>query len=405
MSAHLREELRKTADQAQTYDVYAGSVAAARRGRRRAVVAWALLVAALTLAVPFVPWSPPPTPPADSAAVALPDRLGLPAFGSRGVAGLGAAAVVYSGYGGRFGPFFDDADTFAFVGATAEDYRTLHTGLIDDQVLLSPDGTVVAIPERLVDLRTGKERELPGVPVAWSPDGSRLVVEGTRMRIVDVATGAETDLGPVDEWSSAAWSPDGRRLAYEQDHRIIVRDETGRTLSSFVPPGGTMLAGKGAWTPDGRALALLPSNTRAWAPRWFDPADGHEVDGPDLPAIGGEIYGGSLLGWRPDGSALVFINAFHPRLLALASGAAEPVSVMTLPAEVYYLDVSDRAIESGRMRTGDAPFFIGPHLWPWLIGGAAGVLGLWWLVRRMNERARTQRVRAVPWETTHGPLV
>ncbi|GIM97365.1 WD40 repeat domain-containing protein [Paractinoplanes toevensis] len=405
MSANLREELRRTADQAQTYDVYAGSVAKARRGRRRSVAAWVLLVAALALAVPFVSRSRPAIPPAGSATSTLPDRLGLPAFGSRGVAGLGAASVVYSGYGGRFGPFFDDADTFALVGAATEDYRTLHTGLIEDGVLLSPDGTVVAIPEQLVDLRTGDQRPLPGVPVAWSPDGRRIVVQGTRLRIVDVTTDATIDLGPADEWTSAAWSPDGRRLAYEQDHRIIVADESGRALGSFVPPGGSVLAGKGAWAPDGRALALLPSETRSWALRWFDPADGREVSGPDLPAIDGEIFGGSLLGWRPDGSALAFVAANQPRLLALTPGTAEPVSAMALPSEVYYLDIADRAIESGQVRAGDPPFFIGPLMWPRLIVGAAGVLVLWWLIRRARERARLRRVVATPWETTHGPLV
>jgi len=405
MSARLREELQREAAEAQTYDVYAGSVLDARRGRRRAVAAWALLVAAVTLAVPFVSRSRPPMPPADSAAVALPDRLGLPAFGSRGVAGLGAASVVYSGDGGRFGPFFDDADTSALVGATAEDYRTLHTGLAYDRVLLSPDGTVLAIPERLVDLRTGKQRPLPGAPFGWSPDGRRLVTADSRMRIVDVATGATTDLGPVDEWSSAAWSPDGRRLAYEKDHRIIVSDGAGRTLGSFAPPSGSVLAGKGAWTPDGRAVAVVPADARSWEPRWFDPTSGREVDGPVLPAIGGEIFAGSLLGWRPDGAALAFVSGDRPRLLALAPGAAEPTSVMVLPSQVTYLDLADQAIESGRVRAGEPPFLIGPRLWTRLIVGALGVLLIGWLTRRVRERARIRRVMATPWETTWGPLV
>jgi hypothetical protein len=405
MSARLREELRREAAEAKTYDVYAGSLRKARRGRRRAVVAWALLVAAVALATPFLSRSHPPVPPADSATVALPDRLGLPAFGSRGVAGLGAAAVVFSGDGGRFGPFFDDADTYALVGATAEDYRTVHTGLVYDHVLLSPDGTVVAVPERLINLSTGDEQPIPGAPLAWSPDGRRLVTADSRVRIVDLATGATTDLGPADEWSSAAWSPDGGRLAYERDHRIIVSDATGRTLGSFEPAYGSVLAGKGAWTPDGRAVAVVSAQARSWEPRWFDPAGGREVSGPALPAIPGEIFGGSLLGWRPDGAALVFVSGAHPRLLALAPGAAQPVSVMVLPSEVTYLDLADRAIESGQVRVGEPPFPIGPRLWTRLAVGALGAVVLGWLIRRMRERARMRRIVATPWETTHGPLV
>jgi hypothetical protein len=404
MSAGLREELRRRAAEADTYDVYAGSVRRARRGRRRAVVAWALLVAAVGLAVPFVPRSQPPAPAAGNAAVALPDRLGLPAFGSRGVAGLGAAAVAYSGYGGRFGPFLDDADTYALVGATAEDYRTLHTGPAEDRVRLSPDGTVLAVRDRLVNLRTGAERPLPGAPLAWSPDGRRLVTAGSRVDLVDVATGAATDLGPADEWSSAAWASDGR-LAYTMGHRIVVGDATGRTLGSFSPPFGSVLAGKGAWTPDGRAVAVVPAEARRWAPRWFDPAGGREVNGPALPAIGGEVFEGSLLGWRPDGAALVFVFAHRPRLLALAPEAAAPVSAMTLPSAVFDLDLADRAIGSGRVRAGDPPFPVGPRLWPRLAMVAVGVLVLGWLGRRLRERARMRRIAATPWETTHGPLV
>jgi hypothetical protein len=405
MSAGLREELRREATAARTYDAYAGSLLKARRGRRHAVLAWVLLVAAVALAIPLLSRSQPPAPPADGAAVALPDRLGLPAFGSRGVAGLGAASVVFSGDGGRFGPFFDDADTCALVGATAEDYRTLHTGLAYDHVLLSPDGTMVAVPDRLIHLSTGAEQPIPGAPLAWSPDGRRLVAADSRVRIIDLATGATNDLGPVDRWSSAAWSPDGTRLAYEMDHRIIVSDATGRTLGSFAPAYGSVLAGKGAWTPDGRAVAVLRAEARSWQPSWFDPASGREVSGPILPAIGGEIFAGSLLGWRPDGAALAFVSGEHPRLLALAPGAAQPVSAMVLPSEVTYLDLADRAIESGQVRTGEPPFVIGPRLWTRLATGALGVLLLGLLIRRLRERARMRRIVATPWETTHGPLV
>ena len=405
MNAELREEFRREAAGARTYDVYADSLLQARRGRRRAVVAWALLVAVVALAVPWLSRSQPAVPPAGSAAVSLPDRLGLPADGSRGVAGLGAAAVAYTGDGGRFGPFFDEADTYALVGATAEDYRTLHTGLAYDHVLLSPDGTVVAVPDRLVHLSTGDERPLPGAPLAWSPDGRRLVAADSRVRIVDVATGATTDLGPVDEWSSAAWSPDGSRLAYEKDHRIIVSDVTGRTLGSFEPAYGSVLAGKGAWTPDGRAVAVVAADARSWAPRWFDPSSGREVAGPALPAVVGETFGGGLLGWRPDGAALAFVPGRRPRLLALVPGATQPVSVLALPSEVTHLDISDRAIESGRVRTGEPPSPIGPRLWARLGVGALGVLVLGWLIRWLRERARMRRIVATPWETTHGPLV
>ncbi len=402
MSARLREELRREAATGRTYDVYAGSVRQARRGRRRAAAVWTLLVAVVALAVPVT--MQPADRRADSGAVALPDRLALPAYGSRAAGGLGAASAVFSGYGGRFGPWFDENDTYALVGATAEDYRTIRSPYAYDHVKLSPDGTVLALPDRLVDLRTGAERPLPGSPLAWSPDGSRIVTAADRVRIVDVATGAGTDLGPLEQESAAAWAPDGRRLAFETGNRVEVREATGRTVTTFGLPTGARLLGKGAWTPDGRAVAVTDSDG-AWAPRWFDPATGREVTGPALPAIDGEIFGGGILGWRPDGTALAFIDAHQPRLLALTPGAAQPVPAMTLPSQLNYLDLTERVMRSGGVREGDAPFFIGPRLWLKLSVTAAGALAILLVARRLHERARKRRVAATPWGTTHGPLV
>ncbi|MBL7255580.1 WD40 repeat domain-containing protein [Paractinoplanes lichenicola] len=399
MTAHLREELRREAATAKTYDAYAGSLRRARRGRRRTAVVWAVLVAALALAVPFTPRLAT-TPAADSGAISLPDKLGLPAYGARGVSGLGAASVVYSGYGPRFGPWFDDHDTYGLVGARKEDYRKIHTGLVDDEVLLAPDGATLAVPDRLIDLDTGAERPLPGFPLAWSPDGRRLVTDDGTLRIVDVSTGAATDLATTAAQTSAAWSPDGTRLAYAYQGRLTV---IGPDTKSFELGFDGVLAGKGAWTPDGRAVAVAEQEDRA--PRWFDPATGREVDGPDLPAVDGTVYRRWFVGWRPDGSALVFVLGDEPRLLALTPGADRPTPAMTLPSQVSYLDLADAAIDSGAVREGDSPFFIGP--WWWLRLGAGGlvVLAVVLIVRRLNERARTRRVVAIPWETTHGPLV
>jgi hypothetical protein len=398
----LREELRREAAAARTYDVYAGSLRQARRGRRRAAAVWAMLVAVVALAVPLT--LQPAGPEPDGGAVTLPDRLALPAFGSRGVGGLGAASAVFSGYGGRFGPWFDENDTYALVGATAEDYRTIRSPYAYDQVKLSPDGTLLALPDRLVELRTGAERPLPGLPLAWSPDGTRIAIAADRVRIIDVTGGAGTDLGPLDQESAAAWSPDGSRLAFEAGDRVEVREATGRTVTTFGLPSGARLLGKGAWTPDGRAVAVTDSD-RAWEPRWFDPATGQEVTGPALPAIDGEIFGGGILGWRPDGTALAFIDAHQPRLLALTPGAAQPVPAMILPGQLNYLDLTEQVMRSGGVREGDAPFLIGPRLWLKLSVTALGAVAVLLVARRLHERARKRRVAATPWETTHGPLV
>ncbi|MBU2666169.1 hypothetical protein KOI35_21960 [Actinoplanes bogorensis] len=398
MSARLREELQREAAAAKTYDAYGGSLRKARQSRRRTAAVWALLVAALAFPLTVQ------MPAADGGQVSLPDRLALPAYGSRGVSGIDAASVVYSGYGWRFGPLFDDHDTYALDGATREDYRTLHTGLVDDAVLLSPDGSALAVPDRLIDLRTGAERALPGAPLAWSPDGGRLVTDDGTLRIVEVATGVAVDLAATPSETSAAWSPDGTRLAYVATSHLTVVDPGGRKQKEFALGFDGQLAGKGAWTPDGRAVAVR-EQARDWKPRWFDPVAGREVDGPALPAVDGTVYDSRLLGWRPDGSAVVFVLGDEPRLLALTPGATRPASVMALPSAVSYLDLADGALESGAVRAGDPPFPIGPRLAVRLLVGALVVLAIGWGVRALERRARTRRVVAIPWETTHGPLV
>ena len=338
MSGGLREALRREAASAGHYQVYERSVATARRTRRRLAAGGLAVVAAAGLAVPLAADRLPGTPAAGAASIALPDRVGLPAIGSLHATDrprLGAASVLFSGTGGRFGPLFDNPDTYALVGVTGERYRTLNAGWVGDgAALLSPDGRTVATHAELIDLATGDSRPLPGgpgSPLAWSPDGTRLALHGAGLRITDLSTGTSTDVAGTERLSSAAWSPDGERLAYDAGRDIVIAGVTGRTLSSFTPPVESMLPGKGSWTPDGRAVALVGEEAAdEWAPRWFDVATGRATAGPDLPAVPGPVTG-ELLGWRTDGTALLFVHggtlpgdpatAAPARLLALTPGA------------------------------------------------------------------------------------
>ncbi|WP_433293391.1 WD40 repeat domain-containing protein [Actinoplanes sp. CA-030573] len=458
MTIDLREELRREAAKAKTYDVYARSLSTARRSRRRTAAVWVLVLAALGLAMPFVPRSAP-VQPADAPGPSLPDRIGKPALGSLPATGsphLGAASAVFMGPGWRFGGLTDDATLAGLVGATSETYRTLKVGPIDDAALLSPDGRQIATPDRLIDLETGRTRMMLdgwGFPLAWSPDGRRLVVSGVRISLLDIAAGSGADLGPADAWTSAAWSPDGSRLAYESDHRIVLADAAGHTLSSFVPPAGSVLAGKGAWTPDGRRLALItepaedggspaaappaagtatpasgttpPSaagttgtpaaeatgtpaagttgtpaaGADAWRPRWFDAGTGRAVDGPGLPPVAGAATG-TLLGWI-GGDAVVFVTG-PARVIRLTPGAAGPVDAITVPADLAWLDLATDALSSGSFRHGSPPYVLGPRAWLWI----AALLALVVVVFVANRRLRRhRRVAAIPWETSHGPLV
>jgi Tol biopolymer transport system component len=434
MTVHLREELRREAASARTYDVYARSLATARRTRRRTVASWAVVVAALALVLPTV-GRPEPIGVSDGESPSLPDRLGLPAYGSLDATAyphLGAASALFSGSGSRFGGFADDADLYALAGTT-DRYRTLHQDFLDGSAVLSPDGRTVAdaathgepnqAAVRLTDLTTGRTRWLPGSvsrTVAWSPDGRRLAVEdvsadgGTgTLRIVDVADGravtlAAYPLGAAFE-VTAAFAPDGR-FAYVQDFRVHVVDAVGRELLTF-PAGAFLLTGKGSWTPDGTSFAMVERTDKGWTPHWFDASTGREVAGPGLPAVTGDLSDAGaglpdyalaqLLGWRSDGTALVF--AGH-RVLGLTPGAATPTTVMVVPGQVETLDLAGQAIAEGRVRPGDPPFLIGPRLRIRLGGLLLAVLLLALWARHRRDHARRRRVAATPWGTTMGEI-
>ncbi|MEV1156124.1 hypothetical protein AB0J27_12055 [Micromonospora chokoriensis] len=425
MTARLRDALRSAAEDVPTYPVYERALATARRHRRRRVGVGAAALVLLAVAGVVVPLTR--TPGLDVAAAAnaaLPDHIALPPIGTLHVTDrprLGAASVIFDGPAPRLHGW-NDVNVVGVVDADSDRYRIMRMGgesLAGRAVHLSPDGRYVARPDsdqddpgvEVVDLVTGRTQRLTSnvvssvgsTPVGWSADGRSLVVtddvpvafEGatytTVLSAVTLAGNRWTRLTATAQeahvGSTVAAAPG--RLAYQYGRTVAVTDLAGRELSSFALPDGTWLAGKGAWRPDGTNLTLAARGTTIteWTLRQVDPASGRDVGPLPLPAVSGAVAV-RLLGWAPDGSALVAAYLPDPvapdlpleeqtdpptsdqrvrtvRVLALTPGATAPRTVLTAPDQVIAVDVADQVIRSGRVRDAQPPGGVGGRFWLW----------------------------------------
>ncbi|PWR05648.1 hypothetical protein DKT68_25855 [Micromonospora acroterricola] len=425
MTARLREALRWTAEDVPTYPVYDRALATARRDRRRRLTAAAGALTLLALAGVVVPLTRTPAlDPAAAADAALPDHIALPPIGTLHVTDrprLGPASIVFSGSAPRLHGL-NDTNVIGVVAANSDRYRIMRTGReapAGESVHLSPDGRYLARPDGdqddpdvdVVDLVTGRTRQLTSTvdgsvgstPVGWSADGRSLVVRDDVPVAFDGATYTSV-LSVValdgERWTRlAAGAQEARvgstvaadpgRLAYQYGRTVAVTDLDGRELSSFALPDDTWLAGKGAWRPDGVTLTLAArrSHTTEWTLRQVDPASGRDVGPLRLPAVSG-VVAIRLLGWAPDGSALV--AAYQPdplapdrpleeqtdppttdrrvrsvRVLALTPGATAPRTVLTAPDQVLAVDIADQVIQGGRTRDAQPPGGVGGRFWLW----------------------------------------
>ncbi|MET8351759.1 MULTISPECIES: hypothetical protein [unclassified Micromonospora] len=424
MTAQLRDALRSTAEDVPAYPVYERALATARRDRLRRSAASAAALLVLALAGVVVPLTRTPGLDPAAADAALPDHIALPPIGTLHVTDrprIGPASVIFDGPAPRLHGW-NDVNVVGVVDADSDRYRIMRMGgesLAGESVHLSPDGRYVARPDgdqddpgvEVIDLVTGRtqrltstvDRSVWSIPVGWSADGQSLVVRDDVPVAFDGATYTSV-LSAVtlggERWTRlAAGDQEARvgsvvaaapgRLAYQYGRTVAVTDLAGRELSSFALPDGTWLAGKGAWRPDGTNLTLAArrADTTEWTLRQVDPTSGRDVGPLRLPAVPG-VVAIRLLGWAPDGSALV--AAYQPdplapdlpleeqsdppmsdqrvrtvRVLALTPGATAPRTVLTAPDQVVAVDVADQVVRSGRVRDAQPPGGVGGRFWLW----------------------------------------
>lgn len=201
-------------------------------------------------------------------------------------------AIALSQHG--YGVEFLDFSQAVVLGASGETYRRVdaaesragpETQGDPAPMLLSPDGTKVAVGDHVtdkpdvvvVDLLNGdsSSHALPEgksvVPVAWSRDGRQLAHLLTAkptnphrgepivgdLGVLDLQTGETTMLRPARKVRTAAFSPDGTRLAVQRDVAtggvltiVDIDTDTTRILEAEGE-----LAGPASWSPDGDLLA------------------------------------------------------------------------------------------------------------------------------------------------------
>ncbi|MEV4620119.1 WD40 repeat domain-containing protein [Asanoa sp. NPDC049573] len=417
--------------------------AAGRRRRQRRRLSYAVtavVVLVLAVALPdLVAHRRAAEVPADRPG-AVPSRVEIPHLWQAKVGQWPAGA------GGQAALVFSTSKTRYFEGtgvAVGVDgsYRLIYREIGEDAGLLTPDGRYyVRGGLRLLDLTTGEERQLSGepiwgVPLAWSPDGSELLIGVSNddgvitygddnvpdndpekpddLVAVDMRTGARrlVAVGRFNSYTAAAWSPDGTRIAVDgpvgrgdTGRRISVMDaHTGAPVWTRDVPQTLGLAGRGAWSPDGRRLALFafdgcvnicdPSgyDARRWRVEQADPATGELVGAPLPLAATPE----TAVGWR-DGRDLVFTyspnDSADPQvtLVALRPDGTLDTLVDT-PVGVSGLEIPENLLRAGAFGGPAAhPSMWAAPAWAYLLA-AVPVLLLLWIVRGVVRRARRRR--------------
>ncbi|MDE2711728.1 MAG: DPP IV N-terminal domain-containing protein, partial [Acidobacteriota bacterium] len=162
--------------------------------------------------------------------------------------------------------------------------------------------------ETLLSLSSAVGGETP----RWSPDGDRILLGGSNLRLVRAEGGAVSEL-PVSTGGSGhflasaepRWSPDGRWISYVSDRSgtpeiWLWSVEKGEALR-LTGNGGRLIKGY-SWSPDGRRIAFAGNRHGQYDVWTVEVSSGEARRLTDGPAL--EVYPA----WSPDSQAVLFVR-------------------------------------------------------------------------------------------------
>jgi DNA-binding beta-propeller fold protein YncE len=342
--------------------------------------------------------------------------IALYSQGSLGSRRLATSQLVVTGVDGRTYRRLDEAKESGWRGSDGEWHGA--------KSLLSPDGERVAVGSRgIVDLYTGRTTpfapSLAGVvPVAWSPDGQRLVVARPtasleesavgHLLVLDLATGAATPLadapGPVP---TVAFSPDGTRVAVAEEGSVLV---AGGVRQRLPLTDRQSLAAGPSWSPDGRLLVLNEIGGSSIRLAFADATlTGQPVPAPVTLRGDGAA---EVLGWRTADTMLVGIDddgGYEIAEVSVHGGPEKIVSRLSHGpgqlARVNGLQLATGLLAHTEVRdVGGADRGPWPTWWRVTVGGLVLLTGLvaWRVVRRRRYAPSTIAEQAVHDDDTRG---
>lgn len=326
---------------------------------------------------------------------------------------VGPVAAVFAGTRVLDGLVGELDDPWIAVSSRTGDYRALSGPDLPEPtrsgVAVSPDGSLVAWAgdDGVVvhDARSGENRVLP-LPAAtavgaFAPDGRRLLVQASELRVVDVVTGREVaSLGrvPARAVAHAAWRPDGTTVSLVDEGLVGIDVGSGRRTR---PAGAVSPDAQLAWSPSGERLVTLQEISGVLRlEAWEHLPDGRVRPVGSVPAEG--IAVAAMLGFTGEEEVAVAGRSLETgaitRLFEVAvDGSSNPAEIGQLPGTganwvgEQTLEVATEALRGGTHT------FAEPR-WPWshrakLVASlvlAAFALGMY-LTRRPARRGHSSR--------------